>query len=160
MQVNSLPLGHNTKESMNTNSYTKRITTSANPHEVADKISRVAEWWGTNFEGQSKNVNDVFTVKFKNGDIYKVKVAEVIPGKKIVWDIIDAFQTWVKEPTEWVGTKILWEITEAKDGSAVHFTHEGLAPKLECFSQCIQGWDYLLQQSLSELLETGKGLPV
>jgi hypothetical protein len=144
---------------MNDKSYSKTIEAKVSPSEAIKKICDVHAWWGKNFEGKSNNEGNVFTVRFKNGDMYKMKIAEVTADKKIVWDVIDAHQTWVKEPTEWIGTKIIWEIKENDDGSEIHFTHLGLVPELECYDNCKQGWDYLMLQSLLELLNTGKGMP-
>ena len=145
---------------MSDGNYTKTIKANIVPGEVIDKIGQVSEWWSKNFEGKSTALNDVFTVRFMNGDMYKIKIGELIADKKIVWDVIDAYQSWVKEPTEWVGTKIVWEVSETKDGSEVHFTHIGLVPELECFDTCTGGWNYLMTESLSELLNKGVGVPV
>ena len=47
-----------------------------------------------------------------------------------------------------------------KDSLEVKLTHVGLVPEFECFDKCSLGWDYLMQKSLLELLNEGKGLPV
>ncbi|HET9850554.1 MAG TPA: SRPBCC domain-containing protein [Candidatus Saccharimonadales bacterium] len=144
---------------MSSDSYSQIIKTSAVPSVVIDRISQVSEWWGRNFEGEATEVGNEFTVRFQNGDMYKIKVAEIVPNRKVVWNVITAHQTWVKDPAEWVGTKIIWEVKEVPGGTEVHFTHEGLVPQLECFDQCAQGWAYLMNPSFMELLNTGKGRP-
>ena len=73
--------------------YHSSITADITPEEAFDKISRVNEWWSTNFEGSSSKLGDVFIVHFKNGDWYKIKIDELNPGKKFVWNVIDAEQT-------------------------------------------------------------------
>src|SRR5579883_1302397 len=103
--------------------YQSSFTAHVSPREALEKISRVSEWWGKNFDGQSQEPNDVFTVRFSSGDRYTAKVAEIQPETKIIWEFIDAYQGWVKHPTEWVGTKILWEITPQKEGVEVKMTH-------------------------------------
>lgn len=140
--------------------YHSSITAGITPEEAFDKVSRANEWWATNFEGSSSRLGDVFTVRFKNGDWYKIKIAELIPGKKIVWNVIDAEQTWHEDRKEWAGTQILWEISPVKDGSKVSLTHSGLTPAFECYDKCTMGWDWLLQKSITSLLTEGKGLPV
>lgn len=144
---------------MSSDSYSQTIKTSASPSVVIDKISQVSEWWGRNFEGKAAKAGDEFTVRFQNGDMYKIKVAQIVPNKKVAWEVTSAHQTWVKDPAEWVGTKIIWEVKKVPEGTEVHFTHEGLVPQLECFSNCVQGWNYLMQPSLTELINTGKGRP-
>ena len=141
--------------------YHSEVSTSATPAEAFDKISRVQEWWSKNFEGASKKVDDVFTVRFLSGDRYKIRVAESSPNQRIVWDVIDAFQSWVKNSSEWKGTRIIWEIGGDRNaGVSIAMTHAGLVPGFECFSRCEKGWDYLVHDSLSKLLSEGKGLPV
>jgi hypothetical protein len=140
--------------------YQSSFTAKVSPKEATEKISRVPEWWGKNFEGKSQELNDVFTVRFPNGDRYQAKVAEIQPDTKIIWEFLDTYQGWVKNPTEWVGTKIIWEVTPQKEGVEVKMTHVGLVPELECFDTCSQAWQYLMQQSLFTFLNEGKGGPV
>jgi hypothetical protein len=144
---------------MTTQDYHSRFTANISPGEAFEKISRVSEWWSKNFEGKSQKPNDVFTVRFSSGDMYKAKVSEMLPDNKIIWEFIDAYQGWVKNPTEWVGTKIIWEVAPQKDSVEVKMTHSGLVPELECFDTCTKGWHYLMQESLFKFLNEGKGLP-
>ncbi len=145
---------------MNNQDYQSSITTHSTPEEAFEKISRVSEWWAKDFEGRSEEPNDVFTVRFQNGDMYKVKVSESIPHKKILWDVIDSYQGWHDDHTEWVGTKIVWEVLPKTDSTEVKMTHAGLVPEFECFAQCRLGWDYLMGKSLLNLLNSNKGMPV
>ena len=139
--------------------YQSSFTANVSPREALEKISRVSERWSKNLEGKSQKPNDVFTVRFRSGDMYKAKVSEMLPDTKIIWEFIDAYQGWVKNPTEWVGTKIIWEVTPQKDSVEVKMTHAGLVPELECFDQCTKGWNYLMLESLSQFLNGGKGRP-
>ncbi|HXZ04009.1 MAG TPA: SRPBCC domain-containing protein [Ktedonobacteraceae bacterium] len=139
--------------------YHGSITASVTPQAAFEKISRVSQWWAKDFEGKSDEPNDVFTVRFKNGDWYTIKIAKLIPGKKILWDVIDAEQTWHEDRKEWAGTNIVFEISPLKNGSKVTLTHSGLTPEAECYDKCKMGWDYLMQKSLSKFLTEGIGLP-
>ncbi len=84
----------------------------------------------------------------------------MIPDNKIVWDVIDAEQTWHEDRHEWKGTKIVWDISPDKNGSSVTMTHRGLVPEFECYDRCKLGWDYLITESLSAFLTSGAGKPV
>ncbi len=139
--------------------YHRTMTTGIPPEEAYTKISCVDEWWSTHVEGSFAKLGDVFTVHFKNGDRYTIHIDELVPGKKILWNVIDAEQTWHEERKEWVGTKILWEIAPEKNGSKVGLTHLGLIPEFECYDTCTMGWDWLMQKSITNLLIEGKGLP-
>jgi hypothetical protein len=145
---------------MQNQDYHSSITTHGTPEEVFDKIARVSEWWAKDFEGKAKEPNDVFTVRFQNGDRYQVKIAEIIPNTKIIWEVIDSYQGWHNDHTEWVGTHIIWEVFPKTDSIEVKMTHSGLVPAFECFDKCSQGWDYLMGKSLSKFLTENTGLPV
>jgi hypothetical protein len=71
------------------------------PSVVFAKIGRVPEWWGTDFQDQSRNAGDVFPVRFQSGDIYTIKIVEVVPGKKVVWQVIDSIRPSLKDQNEW-----------------------------------------------------------
>jgi hypothetical protein len=139
--------------------YQSSFTAHVSPREAFEKISRVSEWWSKNFEGKSQKSGDVFTVRFSSGDRYTAKVSEMLPDHQIIWEFIDTYQGWVKNSTEWVGTKIIWEVTPQKDSVEVKMTHVGLAPELECFDQCTSVWNYLMLESLFKFLNEGKGHP-
>lgn len=140
--------------------YHGSIIVTSTPKEAVDKISRVSEWWVKNFEGNSQKRNDIFTVRSGSGDRYTVKVSEFIPDKRIVWEVIDSHQGWVKNETEWTGTKIVWEVSAQKDGTHIAMTHIGLVPSIECYTKCTLGWEYLLHKSLFKFLTENAGLPV
>jgi len=146
---------------MKTQGYHSSISVKSSPRETFDGISNVAGWWSKNFEGKSSKVNDVFTVRFPSGDMYKIRIGEIDPNKRIVWEVIDAYQGWVKNTSEWAGTKIVWEIKkENNDGVSLDMTHIGLVPEIECYDRCNKGWNWLMQESLAKYLTEGKGLPV
>jgi uncharacterized protein YndB with AHSA1/START domain len=145
---------------MTDQNYQSSFTAKISPKEVLERITRVPEWWGKDFEGKSKELNDVFTVKFESGDRFQAKIVEIQPEKKIVWEFIDTYQPRVKDTTEWIGTKIIWEVVPQKEGVEVKMTHVGLVPTLECFDECKNGWDYVTQLSLNKFLNEGVGAPV
>jgi Activator of Hsp90 ATPase homolog 1-like protein len=144
---------------LKTQDYHNNIASKIAPKEAFNKISEVSKWWSLIFEGSSSKPGDVFAVRFKNGDWYKINVEEMIPERKIAWKVIDSDQTWHEDRDEWTGTQIIWEISPEKDGSIVSMTHQGLVPEFECYDRCKAGWDYLMQKSLTKFLNEGKGLP-
>ena len=62
---------------MSSDDYYSSFTAKSSPEETYKKISQVAKWWSENFEGSSAKVEDSFTLRFKNGDWYKIKVVEL-----------------------------------------------------------------------------------
>ena len=147
---------------MKNQDYHGSISTQIAPKEAFDKIARVSEWWSKHFEGESQKAGDVFTVRFGakgEKDMYKIQVTEATPGKRIVWKVIDSKQDWVKKPTEWTGTEIIWDISPEKEGARITMTHNGLNADLECYEKCVGGWNYLTSESLPKLLQENVGKP-
>ena len=145
---------------MKNQNYHSSITADIPQREAFDKIGRVPEWWGTDFQGQSRNVGDVFTVRFGSGDFFTIEIVEVVPDKKVVWQVIASNLPSLKDTNEWTGTQIVWDISPQGDATQVDMTHVGLVPALECYDDCRQGWDFLTQKSLLNLLIEDKGNPV
>ena len=143
---------------MNGPDFTTTILVPQTPQEAFDAINHVPGWWTTNFEGQSEKLNDIFTVTFGKTFITS-KVIELVPGRKIVWQVTDCNKHWLKDKKEWNGTKMSWEISEKDNKTLIRFTHLGLVSKLECYGVCVNAWDEYIKGSLFKLLTEGKGMP-
>lgn len=138
--------------------YHCRITANIKGKEAFNKIKRVSEWWATNMEGKAQNLNDVFTVRF--GETYGTfKITEMIPGKKMEWQVTDNYMHLLKNKTEWKGTKIIWELSHENNSTQISMTHIGLVPGIECYDDCKKGWDFYLKESLFKLMARDKGIP-
>lgn len=134
------------------------ITTNVTPKEAIKGISRVADWWAKNFEGNAKNLNDIFTIRF--GETYVTfKITEMIADSKVVWLVTDCYLHWLKDKTEWSNTKVVWELSAKNNSTEINFTHVGLLPQVECYDNCVKGWDQYVKGSLQKLLDENKGLP-
>ena len=133
--------------------------TDKKPHEVFKAILNVRGWWSLEIEGKTDNVNEVFT--YRNHDIHKTtfQILEIIPDIKIVWKILDNYFSFTKDKTEWIGTRIIFEISEKDHQTQFQFTHEGLVPEYECHEACVKGWTQYAHDSLLNLINTGKGAP-
>ena len=138
--------------------YNSSITVSAPPKDAFDKIARVSEWWTNNLEGSSKNLNDVFTVRFGKTFV-TIKLIEVIKNKKIVWHVEDCYLDWINNKTEWKDTEMNFEILPDHTSTNINFTHVGLKPGIECYNDCRRGWDQYIQQSMYNLITKNEGMP-
>ena len=144
---------------MKNQDYTITITVNKNAHEAFKGINNVTKWWTDNLVGGSEKLNDEFTVRFFD-DIHvsTQKLVEVIPDKKVVWLVTNSKLNFLEDKTEWTGTKIRFEVSEADHKTQIHFTHEGLTPMCECYGDCSPAWaEYI--ESLRSLIDTGKGKP-
>src|ERR1700759_2900628 len=123
-----------------------------------DAISRVSAWWTENTSGSTLNLNDEFNVRF--GETYSTfKIIEAIPARKLVWQVLDCNLHWMNDKKEWKDTKILWQITGSGNSARISMTHIGLNAGIECFEDCIKGWNHYVSVSLYKLIEEGRGEP-
>jgi hypothetical protein len=76
-----------------------------------------------------------------------------------VYQVVDNKFNFVKDTTEWINTKLVFEIAKEGDQTKVKFTHEGLVPEYECYKICEDAWTSYIRGSLQSLITTGKGKP-
>jgi hypothetical protein len=144
---------------MNTKDLTTSFTVDQSPEDVYNAINNVRGWWSETIEGGTEQLNDEFTYRYKDMHYSKQKLVEMVPGKKIVWLVEDGWLSFVKKRDEWIGTKIIFEISRKGSRTEVKFTHEGFLPGCECFEACTGGWNYYLHESLLPLITSGNGHP-
>ena len=146
-------------EKMKNQDFTTTISVDQTPKEVFSAINNVRGWWSEEIEGGTEKLNDEFLYHFKDVHISKIKLVEVIPDKKVVWLVIDNYFNFIKDKSEWKGTKIIFEISKKDGKTQLHFTHQGLVPEYECYDVCEDAWSNYIRTSLRNLITTGKGQP-
>jgi hypothetical protein len=144
---------------MNNQNLTTAFTVDQTPGEVFAALNNVRGWWSGEIEGNTGKLGDEFTYRYKDVHRSKQKITELIPGKKVVWLVLDSQLNFVNDKSEWNGTKITFEITKKGDKTEVRFTHVGLVPDHECFNACSNAWGSYINGSLRSLITTGKGQP-
>ena len=82
-----------------------------------------------------------------------------MPGKKVVWRILDSHINFVKDKAEWNGTDVAFEIAKKGAKTELRFTHVGLTRAIECYGKCAGAWGFYINESLRRLITTGKGGP-
>lgn len=141
--------------------YTASITVKASAMEVFKALTTaIPLWWTSATEGASLHQGDQFTVRF--GNTFKVfKVEQSEPAKRVVWNCVDAYidMPELKERREWIGTEMIWEISNNGNETVLLFVHRGLTSEFECYDICEEGWDFFIKESLLQFFTTGKGLP-
>jgi hypothetical protein len=145
---------------MNSSNYTTTIVVEQSPAEVYNAINNVSSWWQGEIIGNTNKVNDEFTYRMLEFHYSKQRVVELIPNKKIVWDVTESSINFVKQKDEWTGTQIIFEISPKGKQTEILFTHVGLSPSIECYGGCSSGWTQLIHKSLFSLITTGKGVDV
>jgi hypothetical protein len=144
---------------MTTTDFTTTIVVDQTPEEVFKAINNVRGWWSENIEGGTEKLNDEFTYLVRDLHKCTMKLIEVIPGKKVVWLVLDNYFSFTEDKTEWIGTKIEFDVTKKGNKTQVHFIHWGLVPAYECYNICFEAWSGYINNSLRNLITTGKGQP-
>jgi hypothetical protein len=138
---------------------TTAFTVDQTPEEAFAAINNVRGWWSGDIEGGTDKLGEVFTYRYEDVHFSKQKITEFIPGKKVVWLVLDSYLSFIEDKTEWNGTKVTFEIAGKGDKTEVRFTHIGLVPDHECYGACSNAWGSYINGSLRSLIATGKGQP-
>ena len=133
--------------------FTTTITVDRTPIEVFDAITNIRGWWHGEIEGDSRRLGDSFTYRYADLHRSTQKVTEFVPGHRLVWRVTDAELGFVADKTEWTGTDIVFDITRKGNQTELRFTHMGLVPQVECFSDCSSAWSGYITGSLKSLIE-------
>jgi hypothetical protein len=144
---------------MTNNNYTTSYTVDRSPEDVFAAINNVRGWWSGEIDGRTDEIGAEFTYRYQDLHRSKQKITELVPGKKVVWHVVDAEINFVKDKKEWNGTDIVFEIAKKDDNTELRFTHVGLAPGIECYGKCAGAWGYYINDSLRSLIATDKGDP-
>ncbi len=144
---------------MSDNNLTSSFTVDQTPEEAFAAINNVRGWWSGDIEGSTDKLGDEWTYRYKDVHYSKQKITELVPGKKVVWLVLDSYLNFIKDKTEWNGSKITFEIAKKGHKTEVRFTHVGLVPDHECYGACSNAWGGYINGSLRSLITTGKGQP-
>ncbi|WP_205513581.1 SRPBCC family protein [Longitalea arenae] len=144
---------------MTNTDFTTTFMVSKKPAEVFNAINNPRAWWSEEILGSTDKVNDIFDYHFEDIHACKLKVLDLVPGKKVVWHILENDFNFTKDKTEWVDTQVVFDINLEGEKTRVTFTHIGLQAHYECYDACYQGWTHYIQNSLKKYITTGEGQP-
>jgi hypothetical protein len=101
----------NWRKIMSDQNYTTAFLVDQTPEEVFAAINNVRGWWSGEIEGDTDKLGAEFTYRVPDVHYSKQKITEFIPGKKVVWHVLDSDISYVQVKTEWNDTKISFEIS-------------------------------------------------
>jgi len=139
-------------------SFATSFTVDQTPDEAFAAINNVRGWWSgePGVEGPTDTLGDEFIYRYEGFHVSRQKLVELIPGRKVVWLVVDSQLTFVEDRSEWNGTRITFEIARKGDKTEVAFTHVGLIPDYQCYNACSGAWGSYINGSLRNFIATGK----
>ena len=139
--------------------FTTTIIVEQTPLDVFNALNNVRGWWSEEIKGNTESLNDEFEYHYEDVHRCKIKIIASIPGKKVVWHVLDNYFKFTKDEKEWKDTYPTFEIEAVNEKTQLTFTHKGLVSAYECFEICRDAWTTYIQRSLSDLIVTGTGKP-
>lgn len=112
----------------------------------------LSEVWTKELKVEAK-IGAVNVFHFGPNDTAELKVIELEPEKRVVWECVEA-----TADTEWIGTTITFELTENNGTTIVDFGHHGWKEVTFCYKFCNYNWAMFLL-SLKQFCESKKGTP-
>lgn len=144
---------------MTTPDFTTTLQVDQSPREAFNAIKNMRGWWSAGIEGGADKLNDEFLYHYKDIHYCKMKLIELLPDQKVVWLVLDNYFKFTEDKSEWIGTKLVFDISQKDNQTEIRFTHEGLVPQYECYEICREAWTNYICNSLRALITTGKGQP-
>src|ERR1700722_14622840 len=108
---------------MKKENFTTSFSVDQSPQQAFAAINNVRGWWSGEIEGDTGKPGAEFTYRYQDVHRSKQKITEFIPGKKVVWRVSDSHLGFVENKSEWNGTDIVFEISQAAGKTEVRFTH-------------------------------------
>ena len=144
---------------MSTSNFTTTIWVDKTPAEVFNAINNVRGWWSEEIEGDTGRLDSEFNYHFQDVHRSRMKIIELMPNKKVVWQVLDNYFSFTNDKNEWKDNTIVFDISQKDDKTQLQFVQVGLVPEYECYDICQNAWSTYIQKSLYNLIMTGKGQP-
>ena len=129
-------------------------SSSSDAYLALTTIEGLSGWWTAKTQEESQGeskVGGLLQFRFFEADRFNMKVLELDPNKRVLWQVVEG-------PKEWIGTTIGWYLKQEGDHTVVLFKHQGWKEPVEFMHHCSTKWASFLM-SLKALVETGKGAP-
>jgi len=140
-------------------SYTTTITVQKPVQEVMTAIQDFRGWWSQEISGPTDMPGESFLYHYKDVHRCRLVLLERVEGKKLVYQVLDNLFSFTQDKTEWINTRLVFDLQAEGDRTTIVFTHEGLVPSYECYAVCNDAWTSYIQGSLKDFIETGTGRP-
>ncbi|WP_426294242.1 SRPBCC domain-containing protein [Dyadobacter endophyticus] len=135
------------------------LSVAQSAQNVFNAVNNVRGWWSERIEGVTDQIDQEFTYQRKELHKCTMKIVEHVPDRKVVWLVLDNYFSFTQDQSEWIGTRVEFEISESGGKTDLNFTHHGLGPEHECYNICFDAWTFYITESLRELITKGGGQP-
>lgn len=149
----------NNKMTADQKSYSSTFLVNQSPETVFNAIKDFRSWWSEEITGATDKPGETFFYHYKDVHLSKIKLIEMVPNEKLAYQVLENEFNFVADKSEWVNSKLIFDITSENGKTRMQFTHEGLVPDYECYNVCEDAWTSYIQGSLQSLITTGKGRP-
>lgn len=143
-----------------TENFTCSFVTEKSREAIYAGILDVQGWWSENIEGDPGALGGAWV--YDNLPVHRslFRVTELVPGERVVWDVLENMLSFVADQSEWVGDRLVFEIAPEGAGHRLTFTQQGLTAADQCYAICDNAWTGYIAGSLRARIEVGKGSPV
>lgn len=140
-------------------SFTQTLLVDQSPETAFQAILNIRGWWSEDVQGPTDVLGAEFTYRYQDVHRFRAELVEMEPNRRVAWLVKENHFSFTQDKTEWVGTQLVFDLSEEGGQTRIVFTHEGLVPEYECFEVCRDAWTHYIQDSLRGLIETGQGQP-
>lgn len=132
------------------------ISVGAAPERVFDAVTTtegLRGWWTAEAEAEPVEGSIAAFGFFDRAVVFRMRIDELDRPARVRWTCVGDFD-------EWEGTRLEFELREAREGTTdVTFTHSGWASTEGYFRQCNTDWGRLMYH-LKDYVETGRSAPM
>jgi len=151
------------KESGSSSEYTVTIDAPiAKVYQALTTKKGLCGWWTAHTELRGKQLKLSFNQKPDGtfGEFCQFGVSKALKNKAVEWKCSKS-DFHVKPPaeSEWVNTRVRFDLTKDDKRTTVHFVHQGLHDALECYDSCNSTWGELITKYLKNYVESGEPNP-
>lgn len=94
-------------------------------------------WWTADTRADEKAGGKAEFGFDKRGMTFRMKIDELVPGKRVVWSCYG-------DHPEWDGTRLTWTIAEENGASVLRFTHGAWKSYSDFCASCNSTWGELM----------------
>lgn len=119
-------------------------------YDALTTVEGLSRWWTSTTRGDA-SLGGQIHFQFGERGGFDMKVSELAANRRVVWEVVEG-------PPEWLGTRVVFELTQEGEQATVKFAHLGWREPVDFMHHCSTKWGTFLM-SLKSMVETGRGAP-